>query len=92
MAIEKQYDSSFGISFPNAYWCINSTRIEKPSKLVVVEVAIFADSSAKTSGFDPVGSQVFRLSQDNYDSVVNTGFSGIYNALKATYIQGGIDV
>jgi hypothetical protein len=92
MAIQKSYDSGFGVSFPTAYWCINGVRMEKVARNVVVEVTIFADVNAKENGFDPVGSQVFRLQQSDYLSVVEAGFPAIYNALKAAHIQGGTDV
>ena len=92
MAIEKQFNSGFGVPFAQAYWCINSVRIEKPSQFVTVEMTVFADAAARANGFDPVASQIFRLQVSSYSDVVDNGFSAIYNALKADQLQGGIDV
>lgn len=92
MAIQKSYETEFGVSLPEAYWMINNTRIEKPSSFVVVEMAIFRDAQARQQGFSYAATEVFRLDRDSFASVVQNGFSAIYDALKADQLQGGTDV
>lgn len=92
MAIQKQYDTRFGISLTEAYWSINNARIEKPSQNVIVEMAIYKDEAARQAGFNPVDFEVFKLARESYPDVVQAGFPAIYNALKSDQLQGGIDV
>ena len=84
MAIQKSYETAFGVSLPEAYWMINNTRIEKPSSFVVVEMAIFRDAQARQQGFSYAATEAFRLDRESFASVIQNGFSAIYEALKKT--------
>lgn len=94
MAIQKNYDTTFGVSFPDAYWMVNESRTFKSGqhRSVGCMVSVFKDSNARANGFDPVAVFQYEFDSTVYDALVGSGISAIYDALKADQLQGGIDV
>ena len=93
MAIKKPYSSSFGVVFPDAYWMIASTSANKMAESVEVEILVYPDEQSRNDpSLSPVNLVRETLSGSPYSAYASSGLSAVYNELKNTILQGGIDV
>ena len=84
MAVQFPFDTDFGHTFPAAY--ARLVQIAGTKDAMEATFVIFADAS-KAGRFKPVGEQIVRFAPTGPNI-----FQQAYNAYKAQFVPGAIDV
>lgn len=92
MAIQKPYETSFGVAFPEAYWMIGYVAIARRPRTINAAIDVFVDNAAREEGKEPVATITATLAAEHYDTIIAGGIPALYEALKADTLAGGLDV
>lgn len=92
MAVQKSYETPFGVAFPEAYWMIGYVAIARRPRTINAAIDVFVNDAAREEGKDPVATVATTLASDDYDVVIAGGIPTLYEALKRSVLADGVDV